>query len=116
MKTYTLNIGLLVGDSEPTDQLTKILHYTTKLPNTFIKHLNIVEGFYLNRKERTLVINLVTSLNKMAMSLLIEDICVSFNQDCVASYSEDFNQGTLHYNRNYKGDKQQFNHLYFIHM
>ena len=109
-----LNIGLNVGTSEPTNQLTD----TLKLVESYgiIENVKVVEGVYNGMKERTLVVQVERPTFHLDNSYVME-ICrmsMDLKQECIAMHMPSREEGYIAYPVGHEGKRMQFDSKYFI--
>ncbi len=80
-------------------------------------HITEQEGEYKGVSEQTAVITLNSKSHYSSIEIMTKKLCKSLKQECIPfaltdKYDNMF--GTLVYNDNYTGKKQNFNRNYFI--
>lgn len=111
MNQAILNIGLNVGDTEPTNQLR--LSLQAIMDFDIITNVKVVDGVGDWGNERTLVVELKNTMGEHYFKELIVVLCRMLKQDAI-SYKTSSNKCGLVFNDNYKGEKFEFNEKYFI--
>lgn len=116
MYNLELNIGLNVGNTEPTNQL--ILTHNTLAEYFSFKFSNfrIESGSWASEEgiieERVLIREVnVGQMTKFAIHIILETMCETLNQDAIAYKLNGI--GDIAYNSSYKGERYQFNEEYF---
>lgn len=94
MKKFTLNIGLNVGQSEPTQQIDTTLHNLTGLFGG-ITNLKIDTSEYDGMIERTLIVEYETISDLITFKTTFEGLSKKLNQECIAVYSHEDEAGKL---------------------
>lgn len=112
MKQVILNIGLNVGTIEPMNQLTKTLDECTCIGHYTDVKINV--GTYQGMTERTLVLTIDYVGNYESVKNVLALISENLNQECIAIYNTQLNEGDVIYPLTHQGDKMKFNSKYFI--
>lgn len=110
-----LNIGLNVGQSEPTNQLNSTLD--ALLLDYKVRNFKVVEGTYKDSEgqtviERTLAIELFIDQPSFDIPIRLKTLAYQLNQDCIA-YKIDNKVTGLSYRSGWISDKQDFDSNYF---
>jgi hypothetical protein len=115
MNKAILNIGLNVGDVEPTYQLRRTLN--SVMTYDIISNVKVVEKKGSKASdwvdERTLVVEIINSMGKDYFQSLLQVICAELKQDAI-SYKTSLGIGGLVFNETYKGERYEFKEEYFI--
>jgi len=111
MNKVILNIGLNVGNVEPTKQLNTTLHILTTLSFSLTSVKVHENSEYNENGERCLVVYFDTEFDLTLISILIDAVCEHLEQQCIAVK---FNGvGKLVYDSNYNGERFDFVEKYF---
>lgn len=110
-----LNIGLNVGNSEPTNQLNDSLG--ALLIDYTVRNVRILEGEYKDSEghkisERTLVVELYIAQPNFDIPIRLKTLAYQLNQDCIA-YKIDNKITGLSYRNGWTSQKQEFDFNYF---
>jgi hypothetical protein len=111
MNQAILNIGLNVGDTEPTNQLR--LSLQAIMDFDIITNVKVADGVGDWGNERTLVVALNNTMGKHYFEELLIVLCRILKQDAI-SYKTSSGQCGLVFNENYEGERFEFNPDYFI--
>ena len=112
MKQVILNIGLNVGTFEPVNQLTKTLDECTCIGHYTDVKINV--GTYQGMTERTLVLTIDYVGSYESVKNVLALISENLNQECIAIYNTQLNEGDVIYPLTHQGEKMEFNYKYFI--
>lgn len=108
-----LNIGLITADKKTNVDWEKLCNYLSQHTNDFkFIQSKIVGGEWHNIHEKTIFIKAKWSNKFSELVNLVERMCISYKQECIALKSEIGDM--LIYNPNYKGDILKFNNDFFI--
>lgn len=110
MNQAILNIGLNVGDTEPTNQLR--LSLQAIMDFDIITNVKVVDGVGDWGNERTLVVELKNTMGGHYFKELLVVLCRMLKQDAIA-YKTSQGKSGLVFNENYKGERYTFNPIYF---
>ncbi len=110
MEKVVVNIGLNIGVEEPKQQLSRTLisllgYYALDKVRTD------EEGVYKGSGERTLIACFETTSSE-SLEKVLEYLCSDLKQECIAYKLNGV--GAIAFNRNYEGEKFEFNEEYFI--
>lgn len=110
-----LNIGLNVGNSEPTNQLNDSLG--ALLIDYKVRNFKVVEGEYKDSEgrkisERTLVVELYIPQPNFDIPIRLKTLAYQLNQDCI-SYKIDNKITGLSYRNGWTSQMQDFDANYF---
>lgn len=105
MKNLIFNIGLENNPMTET-QVLDALHDKYM----FVTAHKIAVGMYDGKPERTLIVEVVTSLNDV--DLAVQMLCEEMTQECIAYM--DGSNGKLIYNNKFVGEKFNFDSDYFL--
>lgn len=99
---YTLNIGLNVGNSQPTGQLMK----TFKLVKPIHIRAKTTESTYQGNKEKVFICEVDYPL--CDLDNFLQYLCVELQQECIAYKGDTNEQSGLIFNPNYTGEQYAF--------
>ncbi len=110
-----LNIGLNVGKSEPTRQLSQTLKLVSVLD---VKTIKIRRGQWTDEnkniiKERTLVCS-VNNVSIEDLEKVLQIFCSELKQDAISYYNYSVKAGKLVYRLNFEGERYNFDVKQFI--
>ena len=110
---YIINIGL------EGNIYSKVIEQLNNLRGRWFDNYHITEqlGEYNGVPEQTAVITLDSKAHYSSIEIMTKKLCKSLKQECIPFALTDKCDnmfGTLVYNENYLGKKQNFNRNYFI--
>ena len=113
MENFIINIGLNVGYREPKIQLDSVLfHLKATFPSGTENTLKEENNGGAWGKERVLIVQGKTDLDRESFDKLIQNLCYLTNQQampfCVGGFCQ------ISYNANYKGERYKFEEKYFL--
>lgn len=112
---YIFNIGLNNNPLAKDDQWVKhLVRFTTKGDGFAFFKFTEHTGEWNGKPEKTVIAEGYNSLEFNNAVRIARELCVTMEQDAIAVYNTETEQGRLVYNPKFKGERKEFDEDYFL--